>query len=106
MVATRRMLVTTAANKGSIIGDLLAISRESGVVGLFRGLGPQLLAAVPATCGMYAGERFFAKVFSYPDGLPLLVLRVRRLCCAVRRMRAVSRLPGHLTRCSEQGAPT
>ena len=60
MVATRRMLVTTAANKGSIIGDLLAISRESGVVGLFRGLGPQLLAAVPATCGMYAGERFFA----------------------------------------------
>ena len=31
MVATRRMLVTTAANKGSIIGDLLAISRESGV---------------------------------------------------------------------------
>ena len=38
MVATRRMLVTTAANKGSIIGDLLAISRESGVVGWIAGV--------------------------------------------------------------------
>ena len=38
MVATRRMLVTTAASKGSIIGDLLAISRESGVVGWIAGV--------------------------------------------------------------------
>ncbi|GMH80470.1 hypothetical protein TrST_g12326 [Triparma strigata] len=44
------------------------VYKEGGATALFRGLGPQLMAAVPATCGMYAGERFFNRLFQKPDG--------------------------------------
>ena len=69
MVATRRMLLTgSSTNKRSMIHDIMGVYQEGGLGGLYRGLGPQLLAAVPATCGMYAGERFFAHLFEKEDG--------------------------------------
>jgi solute carrier family 25 2-oxodicarboxylate transporter 21 len=69
MVATRSMLATgDSASKVSMLKEIRAIYQEGGLKSLFRGLGPQLMAAVPATCGMYAGERFFARIFEKPDG--------------------------------------
>ena len=51
-----------------MLQDIRAVHREGGIRGLYRGLGPQVLAAMPATCGMYAGERFFGRLFEKDDG--------------------------------------
>lgn len=53
---------------GSMLGDIVAVHRDGGIKALYRGLGPQVLAAMPATCGMYAGERFFGRLFEKSDG--------------------------------------
>ena len=55
--------------KTGMLQDMQAVYKEGGIRGLYRGLGPQLLAAVPATCGMYAGERFFSHLFEKADGM-------------------------------------
>ena len=69
MVATRRMLATAdTARNSSILSDIRTVYQHGGIRSLYRGLGPQLLAAMPATCGMYAGERFFARLFETKDG--------------------------------------
>ena len=69
MVATRRMLATGEnTSQGGMLAQIRGVYKEGGIKALFRGLGPQLMAAVPATCGMYVGERFFARAFAKTDG--------------------------------------
>lgn len=70
IVLTRRMLASGSTSQAStgIIGDIVGLIREGGVSRLYRGLGPQVLAAVPATCGMYVGERSFGRMFENIDG--------------------------------------
>merc|ERR1712100_816050 len=69
MVATRRMLATGEnTSQGGMLAQIRGVYKEGGIKALFRGLGPQLMAAVPATCGMYVGERFFARAFAKTNG--------------------------------------
>ena len=75
-----------AGAKSSIVGDMVAVYREGGLRSVYRGLGPQLLAALPATCGMYVGERSFARFFQLPDGLSSLVYSLHLLPCLCLRL--------------------
>jgi len=69
VVLTRRLLATTGGGGGgstataSITSDILGLVKEGGIARVYRGLGPQVLAAVPASCGMYVGERQFGRFF-------------------------------------------
>lgn len=69
VVLTRRILATTggggstATSTASITSDILGLVKEGGIARVYRGLGPQVLAAVPASCGMYVGERKFGRFF-------------------------------------------
>ena len=68
MACTRAMLNAASHDRTSMTEMISSVYKKGGATALFRGLGPQLMAAVPATCGMYAGERFFNRLFQKPDG--------------------------------------
>ena len=70
IVCTRRMLDASATQR-SIPKELVNLWGEGGLRRIYRGLGPQIMAAIPATCGMYTGERFFGRVFGRADGKPV-----------------------------------
>ncbi|KAJ9467943.1 putative mitochondrial 2-oxodicarboxylate carrier [Diplonema papillatum] len=67
IVATRCML-REGRERSSMAREFREVWGSGGVRALYRGLGPQVLAAVPATIGMYAGEKQFAKLLRDADG--------------------------------------
>ena len=67
IVATRAMLRTSNTG-GGVMKEMSTIWADGGLRGVYRGLGPQILAAIPATIGMYVGERQFAELLRSPSG--------------------------------------
>eukprot|EP00754_Rhynchopus_humris_P039995 Rhum_TRINITY_DN23062_c0_g1::Rhum_TRINITY_DN23062_c0_g1_i1::g.176961::m.176961/K15110/SLC25A21, ODC; solute carrier family 25 (mitochondrial 2-oxodicarboxylate transporter), member 21 len=67
MVATRAVL-RNPSDRFSMTGEIGKIWKEGGMKGVYRGLGPQILAAVPATIGMYVGERQVASLLRDEKG--------------------------------------
>jgi len=72
VVLTRRILAAPSNGPTkSIASDILGLVKEGGIGRVYRGLGPQILAAVPATCGMYVGEREFGRFFDQFQSLSM-----------------------------------
>jgi len=59
-----------AGNRGRTVrGELTSIYTNGGVRSLYRGLGPQILAAVPISIGMYVGHSMFLRgILSLSNG--------------------------------------
>eukprot|EP01059_Diplonema_ambulator_P000210 TRINITY_DN10178_c0_g1_i2.p1 TRINITY_DN10178_c0_g1~~TRINITY_DN10178_c0_g1_i2.p1 ORF type:complete len:239 (+),score=36.00 TRINITY_DN10178_c0_g1_i2:301-1017(+) len=83
IVATRCML-REGTERTSMLREVRAIWGAGGLLGMYRGLGPQILAAVPATIGMYVGERQVAKLLRNEDGgLSESAVMVSGLCSGI-----------------------
>ena len=54
-----------AGSRGRTVrGELASIWSEGGIAGLYRGLGPQLLAAIPIAIGMFVGHASFLRAIN------------------------------------------
>lgn len=90
IVLTRRLLGGAQVGQQGLIGDMIGLLYEGGIGRLYRGLGPQVLAAVPATIGMYVGESYFGRLFEQVQGLsPAAKIGLAGACSGISETAAV-----------------